>query len=56
MNAHREDKAEMDRLLADASDDGMVVCDFCEGRFDPNDMDGDHCRACAADLFGDEDQ
>lgn len=50
--AHPEDIAEQRRLEAEAADDGLVSCDHCEGRFDRSDMDGDHCRDCAAELFG----
>lgn len=54
MSVHPEDKAEMDRLLADARDDGLVACDHCDGRFDRSDMQGDHCHDCAEELFGDD--
>ncbi|MDQ2878539.1 MAG: hypothetical protein M3R41_05645 [Pseudomonadota bacterium] len=54
MRAHREDIAEQARLEGEASEDGMVTCDYCEGRFDRSDMDGDHCLDCAEELFGDE--
>lgn len=33
---------------------GMVMCDNCGGDFLPEDMDGDHCGECAAEIFGDE--
>ncbi len=35
--------------------EGMKRCDYCEGFFLPEDMDGDHCVECAGDLFGDDD-
>lgn len=47
-----EDIAEQARLEREAADDGLVSCDHCEGRFDRSDMAGDHCRECAAELFG----
>lgn len=34
--------------------EGMVVCEFCEGVFLPEDMEGEHCRDCVVELFGDE--
>lgn len=34
----------------------MRTCDNCGGEFLPEDMDGDHCRECAEELFGDEDE
>lgn len=33
----------------------MKTCDFCEGSFLPDDMDGDHCLACADELFNTND-
>ena len=33
---------------------GMRSCDWCGGDFLPGDMDGDHCRECAAEIFEDE--
>lgn len=38
----------------DDEDDGTVECAFCGGAFLPDDMDGEHCRECAGELFGDE--
>lgn len=35
----------------DDNDDGMVECENCSGRFDTSDMDGEHCRECAAEIF-----
>ena len=32
-------------------DANMRTCEWCEGQFLPEDMDGEHCRSCAADLF-----
>lgn len=34
--------------------DGLVECQNCNGHFLPDDMIGEHCRECAADLFGDD--
>lgn len=27
------------------------ICEWCDGSFLPDDMDGEHCGGCAADLF-----
>lgn len=35
-------------------DDGMQECANCEGLFLPEDMNGEHCRECADEIFGDE--
>lgn len=35
--------------------DGMNHCEWCEGMFVPDDMDGEHCRGCAEELFGPDD-
>lgn len=40
--------------MSDDSDDGMVECANCEGMFMLEDMDADHCRECAAEIFGDD--
>lgn len=34
--------------------DDLVECAFCEGLFLPDDMNGEHCRECASELFGDD--
>lgn len=36
------------------NEDGLVECAHCEGLFLPEDMNGEHCADCAAELFGDE--
>jgi len=36
------------------TDDGFDACAWCGGDFVPDDMDGEHCRQCAADLFGED--
>jgi hypothetical protein len=35
------------------SSDELVECAYCLGAFLPEDMDGEHCRECAAELFND---
>jgi hypothetical protein len=35
-------------------DEGLNACVWCEGMFVPSDMEGEHCRQCAAELFGDD--
>ena len=35
-------------------DDGFEVCANCGGEFDRADMDGEHCRECSAQIFGDD--
>ena len=44
-----------DQIVASlpAPDDGLRGCDACAGDFLPEDLDGDHCRDCADELFGD---
>jgi len=36
----------------DQGDDDCLTCEHCQGRFLPEDMDGEHCRECAAEIFG----
>lgn len=39
--------------LPSISSDELVECANCGGAFLPEDMDGEHCRECAAELFDD---
>lgn len=34
--------------------DELISCAHCEGLFLPEDMDGEHCRECAGELFGND--
>lgn len=33
----------------------LVECAHCAGLFLREDMDGEHCRECADEIFGDDD-
>lgn len=35
-------------------EDGMDSCAHCGGSFFAEDMDGEHCRGCAEEIFGDD--
>ncbi len=41
--------------MADDPDqpEGTVICENCHGYFLPEDMSGEHCLECTAELFGD---
>jgi hypothetical protein len=30
---------------------GVSTCEWCGGDFLPEDMDGEHCRECAHEIF-----
>jgi hypothetical protein len=34
--------------------DDLIECAHCEGLFLSEDMNGEHCRECASELFGDD--
>ena len=34
--------------------DGLVECQNCGGHFLPGDMNGEHCRECASEIFADD--
>lgn len=36
-------------------DDDVVICANCLGEFLPEDMDGEHCRDCCEEIFGEPD-
>lgn len=44
----------MTEMPDDREDVGLNECAHCEGMFVPDDMEGDHCRQCTAELFGDD--
>lgn len=31
---------------------GLIKCEWCGGSFDSSDMCGEHCHACAEEIFG----
>lgn len=35
-------------------DDGLFTCEWCEGKFVAEDMEGDHCSDCSSQIFDDE--
>jgi hypothetical protein len=35
------------------SSDDLRTCEWCGGKFLSEDMDGEHCRTCAEDIFSD---
>ncbi len=37
--------------MSDDPDEGLLECEWCHGKFDSADMDGEHCRDCAHELF-----
>lgn len=39
-------------ILGDDPFDAFVECAYCGGDFLPDDMEGEHCRECADELFG----
>ena len=38
----------------DLEDDDLCACQWCDGKFLLEDMDGEHCRECAQEIFGDD--
>lgn len=34
--------------------DALIECANCGGDFLPEDMEGDHCRQCVAELFAND--
>ena len=45
---------EPDFPFADDPFDAFDVCQWCGGDFLPEDMDGEHCLACADEIFASE--
>lgn len=41
-------------ILGDDPFDALIECVSCGGDFLSEDMEGEHCRDCAEELFGDD--
>lgn len=39
---------------AELVSDELTACAHCEGLFLREDMDGEHCRECVCELFGND--
>jgi len=35
----------------DLEDDALSTCQWCDGKFLQEDMDGEHCRECAQEIL-----